>query len=121
MYTTQARPRPVHRQFPGGLPLAGLAITAIALFLAGLIASTAMAGKAFPSPSGPAASILACFRAHQDAARVSGFFQFAAARTSPGWPTERRPAKNFHAIGVAQNWRYCAAFTHRKSPSTSSA
>jgi hypothetical protein len=79
MYTTQAPPRPVHRQFPGGPPLAGLAVTATALFLAGLIASTAIAGKAFPSPFDSGASILAYFRDHQDAARVSGFFQFAAA------------------------------------------
>ena len=79
MYTTQAPPRPVHRQFPGGPPLAGLAITSTALFLAGLIASTAMAGKAFPSPFDSATSILAYFDHHQDAVTVSGFFQFAAA------------------------------------------
>ena len=79
MYTTQAPPRPVHRPFPGGPPLAGLAVTSTALFLAGLIASTVMAGKAFPSPFDSAASILAYFRGHQDAVKVSGFFQFAAA------------------------------------------
>jgi hypothetical protein len=79
MYATQAPPRPVHRQFPGGPPLAGLAITSTALFLAGLIASTAMAGKAFPSPFDSGASILAYFRGHQDAVTVSAFFQFAAA------------------------------------------
>jgi len=79
MYTTQAPPRPVHRQFPGGPPLAGLAVTSTALFLTGLIASTAMAGKAFPSPFDSAASILAYFRGHQDAVTVSAFFQFAAA------------------------------------------
>jgi hypothetical protein len=48
------------------------------LFLAGLIASTVMAGKTFPSPSGSAASILAYFHDHQDAVEVSAFFQFAA-------------------------------------------
>jgi len=79
MYTAQAPARPVHRQFPSGPPLAGLAITTTALFLAGLIASTAMAGKAFPSPFDPGASILAYFRGHQDAVTVSAFFQFAAA------------------------------------------
>jgi len=79
MYTTQAPPRPVHRQFPGGPPLAGLAVTSTALFLAGLIASTVMAGKAFPSPFDPGAGILAYFHGHQDAAKVSAFFQFAAA------------------------------------------
>ena len=78
MYTVQAPSRPVHRQFPGGPPLAGLAVTSTALFLAGLIASTAMAGKAFPSPFDSAASILAYFRDNQDAVKVSGFFQFAA-------------------------------------------
>ena len=79
MYATQAPPRPVHRQFPGGPPLAGLAVTSTALFLAGLIASTAMAGTTFPSPFDSAASILAYFHGHQDAITVSAFFQFAAA------------------------------------------
>jgi hypothetical protein len=78
MYTTRAPSRPVHRQFPGGPPLAGLAATATVLFLAGLIASTAMAGTAFPAPSDPAASILGYFRGHPDAVTASGFFQFAA-------------------------------------------
>ena len=79
MYTTQAPPRPVHRRFPGGPPLAGLAATATVLFLTGLIASTAMAGTTFPSPTGTGASILAYFRDHPDAVTASGFFQFAAA------------------------------------------
>jgi hypothetical protein len=78
MYTVQAPPRAVHRRFPGGPPLAGLAATSAALFLAGLIASTAMAGTTFPSPSGSAAGILAYFRGHPDAVTASGFFQFAA-------------------------------------------
>ena len=79
MYTVQAPPRPVHRQFPGGPPLAGLAVTATVLFLTGLIASTAIAGAAFPSPTDQAGGILAYFRDHPDAVTVSGFFQFAAA------------------------------------------
>ena len=79
MYTAQAPPRPVHRQFPGGPPLAGLAATATVLFLAGLIASTALAGTTFPSPSDPATGILTYFRDHPDAVTASGFFQFAAA------------------------------------------
>ena len=79
MYTTQAPPRPVHRQFPGGPPLAGLAVTSTVLFLAGLIASTALAGTTFPSPSDPATGILTYFRDHPDAVTASGFFQFAAA------------------------------------------
>ena len=78
MYTVQAQSRPEPPQYPGGPPLAGLAVTATALFLAGLISSTAMAGKAFPSPYDPAAGILAYFHDHQGAAKVSGFFQFAA-------------------------------------------
>jgi hypothetical protein len=48
------------------------------LFLVGLIASTAMAGTAFPAPSDPAAAIVGYFRDHPDAVTVSGFFQFAA-------------------------------------------
>ena len=79
MYTAQAPPRTLHRQFPGGPPLAGLAATATVLFLAGLIASTVLAGTAFPSPFDSAATIQAYFRGHQDAVKVSGFFQFAAA------------------------------------------
>ena len=79
MSTTQAPPRPVHRRFPGGPPLAGMASTSTVLFLAGLIASTAMAGTTFPAPTDSAGSILAYFSEHHDAVTVSGFFQFASA------------------------------------------
>jgi hypothetical protein len=79
MYAVQAPPRPVHRRSPGGPPLAGLAATTTALFLAGLIASTAMAGTTLPAPTGTGAGILAYFRGHPDAVTASGFFQFAAA------------------------------------------
>jgi len=79
MYTTEAPPRPMHRQFPGGPPLTGLAAVSTVLFLTGLIASTAMAGATFPSPFDSGASILAYFHGHQDAVKVSAFFQFAAA------------------------------------------
>jgi hypothetical protein len=48
------------------------------LSLAGLITSTAMAGKAFPSPSGSSATILAYFHDHQGAVNVSALFQLAA-------------------------------------------
>ena len=68
----------MHRQFPGGPPLAVLAVTSTVLFLVGLIASTAMAGTAFPSPSDSAAAIVGYFRYHPDAVTASGFFQFAA-------------------------------------------
>src|SRR5215467_147298 len=78
MYTTQAPPRPVHRQYPGGPPLAGLAVTSAVLFLAGLITSTAMAGTTFPSPFDSTAGVLAYFHDHQDAVKLSAFFQFAA-------------------------------------------
>ena len=71
MYTVQAPPRSIHRRFPGGPPLAGLAATATVLFLAGLITSTAMAGTTFPSPTDPAASILAYFRDHPGAVTAS--------------------------------------------------
>ena len=37
MYTTEAPPRPMHRQFPGGPPLTGLAAVSTVLFLTGLI------------------------------------------------------------------------------------
>jgi hypothetical protein len=78
MYTTEAPPRPVHR-IPGGPPLTGLAAVSTALLLTGLIASTAMAGATIPSPFESGASILAYFHDHQDAVKVSAFFQFAAA------------------------------------------
>jgi len=79
MYTTEAPSRPVHRQFPGGPPLAGLAAVSTALLLTGLIVGAAMAGRTFPSPFDSGASILAYFRGQQDAVRISSFFQFAAA------------------------------------------
>ena len=79
MYTTEAPSRPVHRQFPGGPPLAGLAAVSTALLVTGLIAGTAMAGRTFPSPFDSGASILAYFRGQQGAVRISAFFQFAAA------------------------------------------
>jgi hypothetical protein len=79
MYTTEAPLRPTHRQFPGGPPLTGLAAVSTALLLTGLIASTVMAGATFPSPFDSGASILAYFHGHQDALKISAFFQFAAA------------------------------------------
>ena len=79
MYAAQAPPRPAHRRFPGGPPLAGLAAVSTVLFLTGVIASTAIARTAFPSPADSATSILAYFHGHPDAVTVSGFFQFAAA------------------------------------------
>ena len=98
MYTAQAPPRPVHRQFPGGPPLAGLAITSTVLFLTGLIASTAMAGKAFPSPFDSAASILAYFHGHQDAITV---LAIRPARNNAVEVTAR-PASG----GPPGNWRW---------------
>ncbi|WP_433223734.1 hypothetical protein [Microtetraspora malaysiensis] len=75
--TTVERTR---RQTDGGPPLGILAVVFTALFLGGIVVSTAMAGGAtFPSPFGSAAEILAYFQDHQDAVHVSAFLQFAAA------------------------------------------
>jgi hypothetical protein len=79
MYTTEAPPRQMHRQFPGGPPLTGLAAVSTALLLTGVIASSAMAGRPYPSPFDSGASILAYFTSHQNAVKVGAFFQFAAA------------------------------------------
>jgi len=69
----------MHRQFPGGPPLTGLATVSTALLLTGLIASSAMAGRSFPSPFDSGATIVGYFHGHQDAVKLLAFFQFAAA------------------------------------------
>ncbi|GHE36537.1 hypothetical protein GCM10017673_43970 [Streptosporangium violaceochromogenes] len=67
------------RQAQGGPPLGVLAVVFTALLLGGVVVSTIMAGGAtFPSPFGSADEILAYFRDHGDAVRVSGFLHFAA-------------------------------------------
>ncbi|MCU1617462.1 MAG: hypothetical protein JWO98_5002 [Frankiales bacterium] len=67
------------RQTDGGPPLGILAVVSGALFLAGVVLSTVLAGgHAFPSPFADSARIGAYFREHQDAVRVSGLLQFAA-------------------------------------------
>ncbi|MFI1713550.1 hypothetical protein ACIGW4_04015 [Streptomyces sp. NPDC053513] len=49
------------------------------LFLAGLVLGTVLAdGTPFPSPFGGTGEIVAYFRAHSDAVRISGALQFAA-------------------------------------------
>ena len=68
-----------HRQGQGGPPLVGLAVVSTVLFLAGLIVSTAIAGRTYPSPFASASSIVEYFRAHRDAVRVGAFFQFVSA------------------------------------------
>ncbi len=74
--TTPARPP---RQSEAGPPLGILGVVFTVLFLAGVAGSTVMAGgAAFPSPFGSQDAILAYFRDHRDAVRVSGFLQFAA-------------------------------------------
>lgn len=74
--TTPQRPL---RQADGGPPLGILGVVFTALFVGGLIVSTAMAGgDAFPSPFGSSAQILAYFDHHQDAVQLSAFLQFAA-------------------------------------------
>jgi hypothetical protein len=67
------------RQADGGPPLGILGVVFTALFVGGIIVSTAMAGgDTFPSPFGSSAEILAYFHDHQNAVRVSAFLQFAA-------------------------------------------
>lgn len=62
-----------------GPPPGVLAVVFTALFLAGLVLSTLLAGgDPFPSPFGDGGGIVAYFRAHTDAVRVSGALQFAA-------------------------------------------
>jgi hypothetical protein len=56
-----------------------LAVVFTALFVGGVVISTAMAGgDTFPSPFGSSAEILAYFHDHQNAVRVSAFLQFGA-------------------------------------------
>lgn len=64
----------------GGPPLGVLAVVFTALFLAGIVLGVVFAnGVAFPSPFGSATDILAYFRDHQLAVRISALLQFAAA------------------------------------------
>lgn len=78
--TTSASAADRHRHGQGGTPLGILAVVLTALFLAGLVASTVMAGgHPFPSPFGDTDSIVAYFRDHRGAVVVSGVFQFGAA------------------------------------------
>ena len=63
-----------------GPPLGVLAVVFTALFLAGIVLGVVFAnGVAFPSPFGSATDILAYFRDHQLAVRISALLQFAAA------------------------------------------
>lgn len=71
---------PAPRRTDGGPPLGILAVVFGALFLGGIALSTVLAGgHAFPSPFADSARIVAYFREHQDAVRVSGALQFGAA------------------------------------------
>jgi hypothetical protein len=64
----------------GGPPLGVLGIVVTALFIAGLVLGTALAGGTpFPSPFGEAGPIVAYFQDHDLAVRVGGALQFAAA------------------------------------------
>jgi hypothetical protein len=64
----------------GGPPLGVLAVVFTALFLAGIVLGVVFAdGVGFPSPFGSATDILAYFRDHQLAVRISALLQFAAA------------------------------------------
>ncbi|MEU3395700.1 hypothetical protein [Streptomyces filamentosus] len=66
----------------GGPPLGPLALVFTSLFVAGLVASTLLAGgDTFPSPFGGAdatADIAAYFRDHTDAVRIGATLQFGA-------------------------------------------
>ena len=63
----------------GGPPLGILAVVFTALFLTGVVISTALAGKTPPSPFGAQDDILRYFAGEHTAVRVSAFFQFGSA------------------------------------------
>ncbi|MEW1636858.1 hypothetical protein AB0469_22615 [Streptomyces sp. NPDC093801] len=72
----QARSR---RDPQAGPPPGVLAVVFTALFLAGLVLSTLLAGgDPFPSPFGSTDTVTSYFRDHTDAVQVSGALQFAA-------------------------------------------
>ncbi|MGW6411703.1 hypothetical protein ACWF95_31570 [Streptomyces vinaceus] len=72
-------PTPTRRDPQAGPPPGILAVVFTALFLAGLVLSTLLAGgDTFPSPFGSADTAAAYFRDHSGAVRVSGALQFAA-------------------------------------------
>lgn len=76
--TTQATAAP--RTAQGGPHLGVLGVVVTALFVAGLVLGTALAGGTpFPSPFGEAAGIVAYFQDHETAVRVGGALQFGAA------------------------------------------
>ena len=80
MVTPATAPRTAPRTAQGGPHLGALGIVVTALFVAGLVLSTALAGGTpFPSPFGEAAPIVAYFQDHDLAVRIGGAFQFAAA------------------------------------------
>ncbi|MER5861848.1 hypothetical protein [Kitasatospora sp. NPDC002040] len=75
----QSNDTPTHREAQGGPPPGILAVVFTALFLAGLIVSTLLAdGHPFPSPFGDQDAIVAYFREHTDAIRISGLLQFGS-------------------------------------------
>jgi hypothetical protein len=68
-----------HWQSQSEPPLGVLAVITTALFVAGLIISTLLAGgEVFPSPFGSAADALTYFATHPDAVRVGATLQFAS-------------------------------------------
>lgn len=74
--TPQARSR---RDPQAGPPPGILAVVFTALFLAGLVLSTLLAGgDPFPSPFGSTDTVTSYFRDHTGAVQVSGALQFAA-------------------------------------------
>ncbi|MFI8500634.1 hypothetical protein ACIGFK_19375 [Streptomyces sp. NPDC085524] len=76
---TAARETRTRRDPQAGPPPGILAVVFTALFLAGLVLSTLLAGgDPFPSPFGSTDSVTSYFRDHTDAVRLSGALQFAA-------------------------------------------
>lgn len=65
---------------PDGPHPGAVAIVALALAIAGVVASIALGGgRAIPSPIGATAEVAGYYRAHPDAATVAGFFVFGSA------------------------------------------
>jgi len=97
---TRTRPAEAPRkEAQGGPPPGVLAVVFTGLFLAGLVLSTVLAdGDPFPSPFGGTGGIVAYFRAHPDAVRVSGALQFAA--TIPLAVYAATVSARLHRLGV---------------------
>ena len=76
---TSIDPTTIRRAVPGGPPLAVVATSFAALFVAGLLVTTVVGRGAYPSPFGDPAAIDTYFTAHSGAVALGAAFQFAAA------------------------------------------